>query len=69
MNKSFLRLFRGEILEGTKRLLILQSAFRMLVLREKDVGLRTLSPWMLAPLAKKKKILKSYWSTLFLFHC
>lgn len=36
MNKSFLRLFRGEILEGTKRLLILQYAFRMLVLREED---------------------------------
>lgn len=36
MNKSFLRFFRGEILEVTKRLLILQYGFRMLVLRGKD---------------------------------
>lgn len=56
MNKSFLRLFRGEILESTKRLLILQYALRMLVLREKDVGLGTSSPWMLAPLAKWEEI-------------
>lgn len=58
MNKSFLRLFRGEILEGTKRLLRLQYAFRLLVLREKDVGLGTLSLWMLEPLAKRKNSLK-----------
>lgn len=46
MNTSFLRLFRGEILEGTKSLLVLQYAFR-LVLREKDVGLGSLFPQML----------------------
>lgn len=69
MNKSFLRLFRGEILEGTKRLLILQYAFRMLVLREKHVELETLSPWMLAALAKREQILKCHESALFPFHC
>jgi len=55
MNKSFLRLFRGGVLEGTERLLILQYVFRMLVLREKDIGLGALSPWMLAPLAKREE--------------
>lgn len=60
MNKSFLRHFKGETLEGTKRLLIVQCAFRMLVLRQKDVRLGTLSPWMLAPLAKREEILKYY---------
>lgn len=66
MNKSFLRVFRREILEGTKTLLILQDAFRMLAHREKYVGLKT--SWMLAPLATREKIFKACWSTLFPFH-
>lgn len=53
LNKSFLRLFRGEILEVTKRLLIMQYGFRMLVLRgKKNKGFDNLSLWILVPLAK-----------------
>lgn len=53
LNKSFLRLFRGEILEVTKRLLIMQYGFRMLVLRgKKNKDFDNLSPWILVPLAK-----------------
>lgn len=40
-NEQILRGFRGQVLKGIMRLLVLQHAFRMLGFWGKDVGLRT----------------------------